>query len=121
MTATAMTKPWSAIRAFYNQIVDAGMPFSSMLELVSRIEESRFAKGLFAWTSMHELCIAQTEAIYPYDGPYPRVSTQPDGKLDCRYIDTYITDHQWHRTVPGPDGFSRLEHFIDQLHRFPRE
>jgi len=116
-----MTKPWSEVRARYARLVHEGVPLASMLELVSRIEKSRYAKGLFASTSMHDLCIVQMPVTNPHDAAYLRVSPLSDGQLEFRYIDTYIKDRQWHRTVAGADGFSRLERFIGQLHWFPPE
>src|SRR5262245_2410593 len=112
-----MMKSWSDIASYYGRLVDAGLPLSHMFEVVSRIRDSRYARGVVAWTSMHDLCIAQT-AQEPFDGPYLRVSPRPDGTLEFRYVDTYIEDRQWHRTVPGADGFSRFERFVDQLRWF---
>jgi hypothetical protein len=89
-----------------------------MLALVQAIEASRYASGLYAWQSMHDLCIVQTPVNYPYDGPYLRISPLVGGKLEFRYFDTFKKDHQWHRTVEGSEGFDRLERFIDQIHWF---
>jgi hypothetical protein len=67
-----MTKPWSEIARFYGQIdTPCGR---AMLALVSTIQGSRYVAGLFAWTSMMDLCIAQTPVEYPYHGPYLRIS-----------------------------------------------
>ena len=87
-----------------------------MAKLVNEIEASRFAIGLFGWTYLHDLCIAQTAVTYPYDGPYLRVSPLTNGKLEFRYIDTSTQEKQWNRTVAADKGFARLERFIHQLH-----
>jgi hypothetical protein len=113
-----MVVSWIEIRNYYVALVDGSAPLDSMLLLVSEIERSRFAQGLYAWTSMCDLCIVQTPVSYPYHGPYLRISPRSDGKLEFRYVDTYNESKQWHRTVEGRDGFSRLERFIDQLHWF---
>ncbi len=90
-----------------------------MLRLVEQIEASRYARGLYAWTSAVDLCIAQVPA--PYDGPYLHISVLHDGNIEFRYIDTAIEARQWHRVVAGEEAFSRLERFIEQLHWFARQ
>ena len=114
----SMTKPWKEIHDHYRGLVDAGLPFKCMSKLVGEIEASSYSQGLFAWTSMHDLCVVQTPVNYPYDGPYLRISPLTDGKLEFRYIDTYIKDKQWHRVVEGAEAFARLERFIKHLHWF---
>lgn len=111
-----MTRPWSEIRLFYARL--SGAPASSMLRLVSAIEVSPYANGLFPWTSMLDLCIAQTPVEYPYDSPFLRISPISSGDLEFRYIDTRDEKKQWRRTVSAENAFSRLELFFDQLHWF---
>jgi hypothetical protein len=66
-SAMKMNRPWSEIYQSYARL--NGEPANSMLRLVSAIEASPYASGLFAWTSMMDLCIAQTPAEYPYKRP----------------------------------------------------
>jgi hypothetical protein len=113
-----MVQPWSEIRSFYAGLMTSSSAASSMFALVSEIERSKYAIGPFGWTSVLDLCIAQTRVSYPYNGPYLRISPTPDGKIEFRYVDTPINNKQWHRTVDGSEGFNLLEHFIDQLHWF---
>ena len=89
-----------------------------MVKLVEKIQSSPYQKGLFAWTSMHDLCIVQTPVEYPYNGPYLRIAPIKNGELEFRYIDTAIEERQWHRVVDGAEGFVRLESFVKQLHWF---
>src|ERR1700730_10502359 len=103
MTAS-LVRSWSEIRRHYANLVTWVPAFDSMLKLVSEIELSRYASGLFAWTSMHDLCIVQTPVTYPYHAPYLRISPCTNGQLEFRYIDTFIMDKQWHRTVDGNEG-----------------
>jgi hypothetical protein len=115
-----MTKPWSEIVQRYAKI--PGRKFAPMERLARQIESSRYAQGLFPYTSMTILCIAQMPAEYPNVGPYLCISLVEDGtKLEFRYIDTHIVDKQWHRTVDSADGFDRLERFVLQLHWFTRQ
>jgi hypothetical protein len=127
-THNVMTRPWSDIRAFYEKLPRREPGFDSMRNLVEEIIKSRYVSGIYAWTSMHTLCIVQTEVRYPYSGPRLMISPTDDGtpfgrplldgKIAFRYIDTNIKDKQWHRTVEGKDGFARLEKFFYQLHWF---
>jgi hypothetical protein len=113
-----MTKPWAEIRSYYEKLPHGEAYFDSMRNLVEEIVKSRYVVGIYAWTSMHDLCVVQTEVTYPYNGPYLRISPLRDGKVKFLYIDTYIKDKQWHRTVEGKDSFARLEKFFHQLHWF---
>lgn len=79
------------------------------------------ATGLHAWTSIFDLCIAQSEVAYPYNGPYLKVSPLPDGRVEFRYLDTQEKDKQWHRTVEANDTVPRLLKFFAQLRWFPSE
>ena len=116
-----MIKPWTDIRAFYQQLVAAGAPLEAMVRLVEEIEASRYAKGVHGETSMHDLCVTQAaSSAYP-DGPYLRISPRFDGTIEFRYIDTYVHEKQWHRVVREDDAFQRLVGFFDQLRWFGRE
>ena len=112
-----MIKPWDNILSFYTtleQIESSG----AMTQLVRDIVSSRYKEGLFAWTSAFNLCIVQTPVIYPYNGPYLKISPLQEGQLEFRFIDTSIKAKQWCRVVAGADGFARLERFLEQLHWF---
>ena len=118
-----MTLTWESVRSYYadrftKQGPDGTLPLDAMLDLVSSIEHSRYACGLYPWTSMHDLCIAQTPVVYPYQGPLLKISPTPDGNLDFRYVDASSEQQQWHRVVAPGHGFSRLEQFLEQLHWF---
>ncbi len=90
----------------------------SMLSLVTEIIQSKYKIGLFAWTSMHDLCITQQQVDYPYDGPYLKISPLFDGNIEFRYIDTNIESKQWYRVVKEEKAFLRLEKFLNQLKWF---
>jgi hypothetical protein len=92
-----------------------------MARLVDHILTSQYAKGLFAWTSMHDLCVAKMPATTRDPGPYLKISPLFDGNVDLRFIDTGIENRQWHRMVPEDEAFARLERFFDQLHWFGRQ
>ena len=112
-----MIKPWDNILSFYatlEQIESSG----AMTQLVRDIVSSRYKEGLFAWTSAFNLCIVPTPVIYPYNGPYLKISPLQEDQLEFRYIDTCIKAKQWHRIVAGSDGFTRLERFLEHLHWF---
>lgn len=93
----------------------------AMHALAERIASGPLATGLYAWTSMFDLCIAQTEIEYPYNGPYLRLTVLADGRIEFRYVDTTDESMQWHRSVEPEAAISRLLAFLRQLHWFPEE
>ena len=113
-----MIKPWANIRDYFEELANLSDSFEAMANLVTEIERSRYKEGLFGWTSMTDLCIAQTSVTYPQIEPYLRISTLSDGQLEFRYVDTHNEKKQWHRVVHGTDGFHRLERFLEQLRWF---
>lgn len=116
-----MIVPWSEISNRYREVVESGANARGMAQLVEQIEASPYAQALYAWTSMHDLCIVQVPCTYPYNGPYLKISPRFDGTIEFRYIDTAIEERQWHRLVNEEDAFRRLELFMDQLHWVVRE
>ncbi len=114
-----MTRTWQDIKQTYEEFVSYGLKLQPMVRLIERIQQSHL-KNLFAWTSMHDLCVVQTEAEYPYDGPYLRISPRFDGTLEFRYYDTPNKERQWHRVVAEDDAFDRLVRFADELHWYSR-
>jgi hypothetical protein len=116
-----MTRPWADIADFYRWLVKGGMSIGAMVRLVEQVEGSCYARGLHAWTSMHDLCIVQVPCTFPYDGPYLRISPRFDGTIEFRYIDTPFYEKQWRRVVKEEDAFERLERFTDQLRWVVRE
>jgi len=116
-----MIKRWPDIKHFYEELVGLGAPLCGMLRLVEQIESSPYQHGIRGWTSMHDLAITQSiERNYPDTEPHLRISPRYDGRLEFRYIDTYIAPRQWARTIDERDAFVRLERFFDQLHWFSR-
>lgn len=65
-----LVKPWDAIQAHYASLAGRVTFALDMERLVAAIRGSRYVDGLFAWTSVFELCIVQTPAQYPYHGPW---------------------------------------------------
>src|SRR6187402_2797664 len=120
-----MTKPWPTIVSGYRDYKGEDPSILALLTLSEYIENSNLANSLFAWTSMFDLCITQTAVEYPYDGPYLRISPvgyglntsnspADKGKVEFRYIDTYIKEKQWHRTVSPEDVILQLSKFLKQ-------
>jgi len=116
-----MGRSWGEIKEFYEKLVTGGLPVQGMVQLVEHILTSHYAKGLFAWTSMHTLCVAKTPATMRNPGAYLRISPLFNGNVDFRFIDTAIESRQWHRVVSEDEATARLERFFDQLHWFGRQ
>jgi hypothetical protein len=111
-------RSWDEIKAFYESRVDAGLRLEAMVRLIDQITSSPY-RSLYAWTSMHDLCITQTSAPYPHEWPYLRISPLFDGRVEFRYIDTHVEQKQWSRIVAEDAAFERLERFFQQLNWFP--
>ncbi len=116
-----MNKSWPEIVARYEHYTGHDPAIREMLALSQHIATSPLASGLYAWTSMFDLCITQTVVTHPYDGPYLRVSPLRSGLIEFRYIDTLEKAKQWHRTIEATSAIPRLLNFLDQLHWFPPE
>jgi len=117
-----MIRPWSEIRSFYEDLTSRGWQLQAMVRLTERIEASRYARGLYAYTSMYVLCVTQVPEIsYIHNSPYLRISPLFDGNIEFRYLDTYIESRQWHRVVREDEAYQRLERFLDQLNWFGGE
>jgi hypothetical protein len=114
-----MVRSWSELKRQYEDYVVSLSELRGMIQLIEDIEASPYARGIWAWTSMHDLCVAQMPITDPLRAaPYLRISPLRDGNIDFRYVDTAIKDRQWHRVVPVGVAFSRLERFFHQLHWF---
>jgi hypothetical protein len=113
-------QPWAQIVTFFGEIrrrVGDG-EFASALAgvegVATLIAEAPANYGLFGWTSMHDLCIQQTDGA-PGAGPYLRISPQK-GSVEFRFVDTAIASRQWIRRVPAEKARERFVQFLDQLH-----
>jgi len=115
---TPITRPWHSIVRRYVGHPNPDASIDGMAALARHIQESELSGGLFGWTSMFDLCIAQTEVTYPYVGPYLRVRPLFNGQIEFRYLDTPDESMQWQRTVPAEEGIQRLRGFLAQLHWF---
>lgn len=116
-----MTQPWPRIAAHYEDYKGDKRSIHAIARLARQISESQLAAGLFAWTSMHDLCIVQAPVSYPYDGPLLRISPIGEDQLEFRYLDTPEKAQQWNRTVESDQAMRRLIKFLDQLKWFPAD
>jgi hypothetical protein len=113
-----MIRPWGEIRCYFAELAAQDPRLEPMKHLVDQIEASPTLSRLHAWTSMCDLHLVQTPVNYPYDGPQLIIAPTGDGFVDFRYEDTPVRSKQWHRVVPGPAAFARLQRFAEQLHWF---
>ena len=116
-----LVRPWESIEAHYESVASRSAGGAHMVGLVRAIRQSSYSCGLYAWTSVLDLCIVQTPVDYPYAGPHLRISPQQGGTLDFRYLDTPDATKQWRRLVPGEAGFATLQQFLGQLGWFAGE
>ena len=115
-----MSEPWANIVATFGQKRMLGddafrTAVADKEQVAILISEGALCHSLFAWTSMHDPCVQQTDTP-PYAGPYLRLSPLPSGMVDLRYIDTAVADRQkWQRTVTADAAPAQLSSFLNQL------
>ncbi len=114
-----MTQPWPQIVARYEEYTGDVRSIQALGRLARQISESPLANGLFAWTSMFDLCIVQTPVSHPYNGPWLRIASISEHQIEFRYLDTFERTQQWHRTVDAEHAWPRFITFLDQLRWFP--
>jgi len=116
-----MNEPWIAIAADIRRRRE-GIDHAAFAAAMHGIEQvalfisrGQLNYGLHGWTSMHDLCIQQSD-VTPYSGPYLRLSPSESGEIQFRYVDTQVDDRQWKRTVLPEQAVERLSAFMEQLH-----
>ena len=114
-----MIRPWREIADFYDRYGDERPSMRALGVLARQINNGVLASGLFAWTSMNDLCVVQTKATYPYYGPVLRLSPVGVDEVELRYEDSDDRTKQWHRIVAADQAFTRLVKFLDELRWFP--
>lgn len=113
-----MTRPWPTIAAHYERYASPRRSGRALAALAHQIGQGPLSQGLFAWTSMFDLCIVQAEVSYPYDGSFLRLSPVSDDEIELRYMDSTKPEKQWHRTVDADNAYPRLLKFLDELRWF---
>ena len=111
-----MNQPWPKIVARYTEYKGNSESVLALRELTRKIERCHLAQSLFGWTSMFDLCITQTAVVYPYDGPYLKISPLEGGQVEFRYLDTGDMRKQWSRTEVSERVEQRFLKFLEQLH-----
>ena len=114
-----MSEPWDDIVVKLRQKQGLGdSKFQSALsgieQVASLIAEGPLKSALFGWTSMHDLCVQQTDTP-PHSGPYLRISPLPSGSVEFRYVDTGIAHRQWKREETVDRTSTRFTAFLRQL------
>jgi hypothetical protein len=113
-----MVEPWPDIAARYFRKFAPSEPFQAAYDSVgalsAEIERTWLRDQIFGWTSMHDLCVQQTDH-QPYTRPHLRISPRRSGEVHFRFIDTPIVARQWHRVVVPDAVASRFARFLDDL------
>jgi len=113
--AHPMTRPWSAIVAHYRAYPGDQRSIRALGVLAERISGSRLSGSLFAWTSMFDLCITQTDVTYQHDGPKLLITPVSKDRLEFRYEDTSYGAKQWRQTVDANEAWPCLRSFLERL------
>jgi hypothetical protein len=116
-----MIRRWTDIAVDYETHASGRASLEALGSLARWVGEGPLVKGLFAWKSMHTLCLVQHEVSYPYDGPHLTITPLAREKVEFRYVDTPDKAKQWQRIVDSHDVQRQLSKFLDQLRWFPSE
>ena len=111
---TSLVRSWESILRHYQGFPQAGPQLVGLIELCSRVCESRLSGVLFAWTSVAELRVVSVPVEYPYDGPYLS-AIESSGVVHLRYVDTTARSRQWNRSVQSGEAYSALESFCRDI------
>ena len=117
---SAVPSPWTGVLTFFDERAAENAYFEPMRALAHDLANSTYGPALHPWTSMHDLCISQTEPRYPQAFPHLRIGLKSPSEIKFRYIDTGNQQRQWHRTESPAQAIERLETFFDQLNWFGR-
>jgi hypothetical protein len=110
--SAAPAGPWTSVLTFFDERAAGNAFFEPMRTLAHELANSTYAAALHPWTSMHDLCISQTEPTYPHDIPHLRISLRSPSEMEFRYIDTGDPQRQWRRTESPTRAIARLESFF---------
>ena len=103
-------RPWPEILDNFEQIgTDWIRP---MCELVRQIQDSRYAPGLHAVTSMHTLVISNTDPFH-WGFENLRIDWDPfTGQFCFALVEEPFVRTHWHKKVPRDEAFAALERFV---------
>jgi hypothetical protein len=109
------TQSWQKVTEFYRDITEKNSFFRPMMELADQIAASKYASGLYPWTSMHTLCLSQTPEA-DTDKEVLRISLDPRDRVlvyDFQETGSTLPKYQhWMRRCSTDEGFSRFERFV---------
>jgi len=113
-----MQQAWKKIEDHYLEAVGYMPEFSAMhtamAELCNWVGMSNLSASLFGFTSLHTLFISQVKLEFPNHPSIQLLSVNPDfetEKIEFRFLDTHLENHQWSRTEP-PDSVELIKRFI---------
>jgi hypothetical protein len=92
-----------------------GRALGGVVAVAASIADGPLASALFGWTSMFDLCIQQTDTGPDTTTAYLRVSPLDSGLVEFRYVDTRMSERQWHREVQPEAAVARFDAFLRQL------
>jgi hypothetical protein len=114
-----MHKSWAEIASFLRSLEfehrDHASAVDGIATVAEFVAEAPLNLGLYGWTSMHTLCIQQTD-VEPYSGPFLRLSPLETGMVKFSYVDTSVAQRQWARTEAPQQAVGRFVKFLEQLH-----
>jgi hypothetical protein len=107
------TKPWTEISFFFTNLAASNSYFSVMDQFVLKIANSKYASGLFATNSMHDLWISQIEE---FEMGHEVLVVQFDGfknAFSFEYHEHPNAKKHWSRECKIEEVFKVFERFLE--------
>ncbi len=107
------TKSWTEISSFFTKLAESNSYFQSMNQFVLEIVSSKYASGLFATTSMHDLWISQTEKFEMYHEVLVVHFDGSKNEFSFQYHEYPHAKKHWSRECKTQDAFKVFERFFE--------
>ena len=114
------TEPWASIVERYRELAAAieDEAFAGMHTLVRQLASSPYAAGLYPYTSMHALVVAQTSEVL--EGQ-ERLRVEPRGtRIWFEYPGGRAAQPDWSTSCEPGEAFATVGRFLDRVGWFPR-
>lgn len=115
-----MHKAWPEITEFYKQLASDHPSLMPMANLIKEIRNIHGIERLYAWTSVSNLCMAQTLPTCPFRGSYFEIVPTQD-KVEIRYVDPMRPGSESCRQKKYSEAACCLRRALTDVGWFPRQ
>jgi hypothetical protein len=110
------TKNWCEIYSFYKELKEThNWKISPMIELVSSIKNSKYAQGMYGYTSHATLCIGQYPELNDINALLKIEHIPSKNEISFSYKGDNSLKYTWHKSFPEKDICKEFESFNSEL------